>query len=1713
MENSGEPTILEHFHPHVAQWFREVFAAPTSVQQEAWEAISAGHNALVVAPTGSGKTLAAFLWSINHLLRPAAQQAIPEIQAAPNVSDPTFSDSPNSSKREDSHTRGQSRADGAESESAEFDVVQHETAQPGTTQLSSQRQQPGVRVLYISPLKALGVDVQQNLRAPITGIQRTAARMGIEMEQVRIGVRSGDTPAAERARQQRKPPEILITTPESAYLMATSKARGMFATVDTIIIDEIHALAGTKRGAHLALTLERIAALAQQPVQRIGLSATVRPIETVAQFLAGDRPVRTVAPNVPKQWDLQVRVPVPDFNDLPDPKGNRGSEIAAAVLDDDTDIVAQLLEAEAAENEEADANTIPTAGSHQTIGMLSDDAETASSGITSPEELNAESDVGEFQLDEDVITTAQPGQSGLPQATEAGTNLLDESALPQQNSIWPFIEAELYEEILAHYSTLVFVNSRRSAERLTSRLNELYAADFAPDSLSAPLRRDPAQLMKTSDTAGQAAPLLARAHHGSVSKDERTRTEQLLKAGELRAVVATSSLELGIDMGAIDLVVQVEAPPSVAAGLQRVGRAGHTVGAVSHGVFYPKHAADVVHSAVIVEQMRRSDGQGIEAIAVPENALDVLLQQTVAAVSVADMTTDAWYALVRRAYPYRNLSRDVFDAVLDLASGKYPDTDFVHLKPRISIDPDTQVMQARPGAQRVAVTNAGTIPDRGLFGVFLVAGEETQQGLRVGELDEEMVYESRVGDVFTLGASSWRIQDITHDRVLVTPAPGHTGRLPFWTGDQLGRPAELGVAIGRFQQQVLRDPTVLEGSGLDEYAQENVLRYLTEQQEATGSLPDAHTIVFERFQDELGDWRIVVHSPWGRRVHAAWSLAISHRIAEATGMDAQPVSGDDGIILRLPQSATPPDPSFLIFDPDEIAEIITEQVGNSALFASRFRECAARGLLLPRHNPGQRAPLWQQRQRAAQLLDIARNYPTFPIILETVRECLHDVYDLDALQQVCRDLDAGTTRIIEVTTQSPSPFALSLLFSYTGAFMYEGDSPLAEKRAAALSLDPQLLAQLLGTATLKELLDPAIIDQVESQLQRESERAPQTAEQFIDVLRTIGPVAVDKAPAVGWDDRVYAKRIMLVRIAGVEHVAVVEDAALLRDGLGIPVPAGYGADPAFIADAALQLLKRWARAHGPFSVTQAAHAFGLAPAVAHQLLEELVSQSVLVRGEFRHEPGEYVAPEVLRIIRNRCLAAARAEIEPLSHTGYARFLAHYQQVAAVGARPALEGVAGVFEVISQLAGVRLPASAWETVVLGQRVADYHPSMLDELTNAGEVRIIGAGHGSAHDPWVMLLPAAEFELHYRSTEQQLSIVEESILGFLARGGAYRFDDVARQLTGDTSGMELHSAWWQLFEAGMISPDSFEPLRLRLAHAKSSKTSKAARSTQSAGTRALQRSRVPVRSLRGRAVQQRGTSLSFGDMVGRWAVIIVDDAEQTLSPTERSVAELEVLGDRYGIITRGSVQAEGISGGFAGIYKVGVAREEAGQLLRGYLVEGLGASQFARSTIIDQARSFADAPDVGGWPSGTVKPTVYVLAAADPANPYGAALAWPFEGAQRAGGLVVLIDGLCAAYSSRSGKSLLLAEPPEGIEHQQWSRLIVGAFQQMVRCGLVGEFTLDKVNGQAVFQAAELHELVVAGARKVPSGLRIGAGGNAVVTGQRGRSLAQALEDLE
>jgi ATP-dependent helicase Lhr and Lhr-like helicase len=1519
------------FSPATQDWLDGAFVAPTAAQLGAWDAIDRGEHTLVVAPTGSGKTLAAFLSALDRL----AARPVPD------------------------------------------DPMRR------------------CRVLYISPLKALAVDVERNLRSPLAGIRQAAARLGQPLPDVTVAMRSGDTPADERRAFARRPADILITTPESLFLLLTSAAREALRGVDTVIVDEVHAVCATKRGAHLALSLERLDTLLDAPAQRIGLSATVRPVDEVATFLAGGQPVAVVQPPLTKTFDLQVVVPVEDMSALGEPIEDLSGPAASA---------------------------------------------------------------------------------------------------QRRSSIWPHVEERVLDLIEAHRSTIVFANSRRLAERLTARLNEL-ATERAGEAPPPPTGRPPAELMAQSG-AGRPAEdvVVARAHHGSVSREQRALVEEALKAGQLPAVVATSSLELGIDMGAVDLVIQVEAPPSVASGLQRVGRAGHQVGAVSRGVIFPKFRGDLLECAVVAERMR--DG-AIESMRYPRNPLDVLAQQIVAMVALDTLTVDEVDEIVRRAAPFAGLPRSALEAVLDMLAGRYPSDAFAELRPRLVWDRVTGELSARSGAQRLAVTSGGTIPDRGLFGVFLAGADGP--GRRVGELDEEMVYESRVGDVFLLGSSSWRIQDITHDRVLVTPAPGEVGRMPFWKGDSPGRPIELGRALGAFLREIASgDPEAAaaraRAAGLDDWGAENLITYLAEQRAATGHLPDDRTVLVERFRDELGDWRLVVHSPFGAAVNAPWALAIGARLRERYGLDVASMHSDDGIVLRLPDTdAEPPVGELAVFDPDEIESIVTAEVGGSALFASRFRECAARSLLLPKRDPRRRAPLWQQRQRANQLLQVAGEYGDFPVVLEAMRECLQDVYDVPGLVGMMRDLATRRVRMVEVETPAASPFARSLLFGYVGMFVYEGDSPLAERRAQALSLDSAMLAELLGATELRELLDADTIAAVEAELTRLSDdRRAHGLDSVHDLLRSVGDLTTAEALARGATasdlaELEAARRAIRVRIAGADRWLAIEDAGRVRDALGVALPVGVPevfTEP--VRDPMSDLVSRYARTHGPFHAQDVAGRLGLGVAVVGAALARLAAAGRLVQGEFR--PGgaglEWCDVEVLRSIRRRSLAALRREVEPVPPAALARFIPSWQGVGARASR----GVEGLLRVVEQLAGVALPASALESLILPSRVAGYTPALLDELTLSGEVLWTGAGALAGNDGWIVLAPAELAPLLLRpeddadSAETSSGTIEGFIRDALAGDQALFFRAIAERVAAAQSAVsdeEITAAVWNLLWTGAITNDTLAPVRTllgsgaRTAHARRPRTPRSRYGRYSGLT-----------GPGGAASSLRPTPPAMG---GRWSATPARDGDVT----RRALASADVLLDRYGLVTRGSVATERVSGGFAAVYPVLKAAEESGRARRGYFVDGLGAAQFALPGAVDRLRAEARPAD-----SRDPSPAL-VLAATDPANPYGAALPWPVappsddgrrghQAARKAGALVVLVDGDCVIYVERGGRTLLSFSDDDAVLQPAADALALA-----VRDGALGKLQVERADGAPIVSSPLGDALEAAGFRPTPRGLRLRA----------------------
>ena len=1451
---------LERFSSVARAWFQAAFDAPTAAQEQGWDAISKGDHTLILAPTGSGKTLAAFLWTLDKL-----------ISAPKGLADEEGGQSAGGRRRSGGSTGGAA---------------------------------PRLRVLYVSPLKALTYDVERNLRAPLAGMALEAERLGLPVPVVRVGTRTGDTPAADRRDLVRHPPDILITTPESLYLLLTSQAREMLRSVEHVIVDEIHSVAGTKRGAHLALSLERLERLTERPPQRIGLSATQRPLDEVARFLGGrangvPRPVTVVDAGVRKTLELQVIVPVEDM----------------AVL-----------------------------------GKAIDDGDGAL--LSGP-------------------------AAGSPEA---------------RHSIWPAMHPILLDLIRTHRSTLIFVNSRRLSERLAARLNELAGED------------------------------LVRAHHGSVAREQRLEIEDALKAGKLPALVATSSLELGIDMGAIDLVVQVESPASVASGLQRIGRAGHQVGEPSRGRIFPKFRGDLVEAAVVA--MRMVAGL-IEETRVPRNPLDVLAQQIVAMVAVEELKVEEVAEMVAGAYPFADCTPALLENVLDMLAGRYPSDEFAELRPRIVWDRAEGTLRARAGARMLAVVSGGTIPDRGLYGVF------TPEGNRVGELDEEMVYESRVGETFLLGATTWRIEEITRDRVVVTPAPGQPGKMPFWHGDGLGRPAELGKAIGAFLREVgdWSDEKLVEDCSLDPLALSNLRAYLAEEREVTGgALPTDRQIVVERFRDDLGDWRICVLSPLGGRVHAPWALAIEARARDRLGIEVQTMWSDEGIVVRLPEADESPPVDSVLLEPEEIEALVVGELANSALFAARFRENAARALLLPRRRPGTRTPLWQQRQRAADLLAVASRHGDFPILLETYRECLRDVFDLPALTELMTAIRARTVRVVSVDTASPSPFAQSLAFQYVANFLYEGDAPVAERRAQALTLDREMLAELLGAEELRELIHPDALQALEDNLQALDDRWwARDADEAHDLLRRLGDLTREELRARSTGDfagtLLADRRAVEVRLSGETRLIAADDAGRYRDALGLQPPAGL--PDVFLApvvDPLGSLLGRFARTHGPFHSEEPALRFGLPVGVVDALLAARVEAGVLLRGEFRPAGSgrEWCDPEVLRSLRQRSLAALRKEVEPVDAGVLASFLPAWQGVGSEA-----RGLDRLFEVVRQLQGVAVPASVLERDVLPARMRDYSPRLLDELTAAGEVVWVGAGPLGRDDGKVMLILRGTAPLlrplPVEGASRPAGAEHDRLREHLERRGASFF----RELSGKDDKASL-DALWDLVWAGEVTNDSFAALRAFAGGAGS-------------------RSRAAKRT--GRPRMGSLTVLGPPKAQGRWSLVEADLPAGDASATQRQHALATALLDRHGVLTREAVRGEGHPRGFAGVYSVLRAMEESGRCRRGYFVAGLGGAQFALPGAVDRLR--ADRRDSAKGP--------LVLAATDPANVFGLSLPWPVAGPRRvAGAYVVLLDGQPCLYVEKGAKGLVALRPLDGT----WEEPAVAALGDLVTSGRARRLNIER-----------------------------------------------------
>jgi ATP-dependent Lhr-like helicase len=1550
------------FHPVTAEWFRAVFDAPTAPQHMGWPAIARGESVLILAPTGTGKTLAAFLWCLDLLMLGTRDQG--------------------------AGLKDQKTADG---------------------------KQEGCRIIYISPLKALAVDVERNLRSPLAGVANMARRRGVPFHEPTISVRTGDTPQRERARFLRQPADILITTPESLYLLLTSQASDSLRTVDTVIIDEIHALVPTKRGAHLALSLERLEALVKKPLQRIGLSATQRPLEEVARFLGG--------------------VEIPVENSISSDSFRTEYNAKSIILDHILQVEGEL-----------------TSKMNQSFD---------SRELVPPEQVP---DLSPPSLDPfvhyrpvTIVNASYPKELKLrievPVEDMARLNAVEElpsgpaSQMPRRVSIWNAIHPRLLELIRERNSTILFVNSRQVAERLAGALNDL---------------------------AGEP---ICRAHHGSLAAYQRSVIEEQLKAGEIKALCATSTLELGIDMGAVDLVIQIEAPPSVASGMQRIGRAGHSVNAVSEGVLFPKYRADLVACAAVTKAMHEGH---IESTRFPRNPLDVLAQQLVAicahppgaprqralkqlkrirhprpvapgfetreSAPAQDLSTDPkpevsvdfLYDLVRRAAPFGGLTRSSFEGVLDLLSGRYPSDEFAELRPRLTWDRIRNVVTAREGAARLAILNAGTIPDRGLYGVFLAHTEG--KSVRVGELDEEMVFESHPNETFILGASTWRIEDITHDRVLVVPAPGEPGKMPFWKGDGPGRPLEFGRRIGGLVRELraLPKPAALTRlvaeHDLDPIAAENLLQFLADQEAATGEVPDDRTIVIERVRDELGDWRVCVLTPFGSRIHIPWAMAVSARIRATGGPEVETVWGDDGFVLRFPDTDEPPNPDWFLIESAEAMRLVLRQLGTTALFAGRFREAAGRALLLPRRRADQRSPLWQLRKRSYDLLSVASRYPSFPLLLEAYRECLRDFFDMPSLIEILREIEQRRLRVHIVETRKPSPFASSLLFSYVANFLYDGDAPLAERRAQALTIDQDQLRELLGEADLRELLDPDAIAEVEeaAQCTAESYRA-RSADGVHDLCLRLGDLSHEELAKRVTDASVLeavlrlvrSRRLIELRISGERRLIAAEDAARYRDALGIPLPPGLPTallEP--VAQPVLELVRRYARTHGPFTLREAVGRFALDSAIVENALRSLAHEGRVLEGGFR--PGglhrEWCDAEILRQIRRKSLAKLRREVEPVEQHTLARFLTHWQGLLA----PRRSGPAhldSLLDAIENLQGAPIPASVLEISILPTRISGYDPAGLDTLVAAGEVAWAGVEPIGERDGRIALYLADKLALlaQERPQSEQLTEREEKLLAILESTGASFFDPLHQAIGGGYPG-ETIDALWSLVWRGLVTNDSLHALRAYILRPESA--------------------RAPRRLQTGMVFRSRRTTPPNAQ--GRWSLLPSRAQKRTEGAptgTEASHALALQLLNRYGILTRESVAAENIPGGFSAVYDVLKALEESGRIRRGYFVAGLGATQFALPAAIDLLRGLRTEPPAE-------KPEFVQLAATDPANPYGSVLRWPdlppmdgdSETAPRvitraAYAEVILCNGQLVAWLRRNNPNILVFLPADEPERSR------------------------------------------------------------------------------
>ena len=1210
------------------------------------------------------------------------------------------------------------------------------------------------------------------------------------------------------------------------------------------------------------------------------------------------------------------------------------------------------------------------------------------------------------------------GVSETPQRMPAMLGPATPGTAPPQASIWPAIHPQVLELIRAHRSTIVFVNARRLAERLAARLNEL---------------------------AGEE---LARAHHGSIAREQRLEIEDQLKRGTLKAIVATSSLELGIDMGAVDLVIQVESPGSVARGLQRIGRAGHQVGEPSRGKVFPKFRGDLLEATVVVQRMLQG---AIEETRYPRNPLDVVAQQIVAMCAMDEWTVADLGRVLRRAANFEELSDELLRNVLDLLAGRYPSDEFAELRPRIVWDRRTDTLRGREGAGRLAIASGGTIPDRGLFGVFTVDGR------RVGELDEEMVYESRRGEVFMLGASSWRIEDITLDRVVVSPAPGEPGKMPFWHGDKPGRPLELGRAIGVATRELSSsEHDVAVGRlrtefGLDELAAENLTAYLEDQREATGAVPDDRTIVVERFPDEIGDWRVCLLSPFGERVHAPWAMAIEGRLAERYGLDVQVLWSDDGIAIRLPESEERIPVEDLLFDPDEIEELVVARLPGTALFTTMFREAAARALLLPRRTPGRRTPLWQQRQRGADLLEVASRHPTFPILLEATREVLRDVFDVPGLKEVLGDVRARRIHVVPVDTTRSSPFAQSLLFRWVSVYMYEADAPhgrAARGRALARPRAPARAARRRGPARAdrpgrarRTRARAAAPGRGPPRAQRRRRPRPAPAARRPDRRGDLG--ALERRP-----DRL--GRRSRTRRARDPPPGRRAGAVRRRRGRGAVPGRARGVAPARRADGVHRADARAARGSGravradPRTVRDRRR--GGTVRRRARIASPARSPRSSRRGAWSGASSAPAGSNASGATPTCCARSAgvrwprcarRSSRSRRRRSGGS--LPEWQAVDRAAARPD-----GARRRDRAAAGrldpgldrrVRGPAFARAGVPPGRprRALRERRRRVDGRRRHRRRRRSDRARVPRDAPARRARRSPRPRRRARSTTRSASTCANAA----PRSGP----SCSPRPASPTNAIVL-SALWDLVWAGEITNDTIAPMRAFLIR----RPAKAARAGGKPRPGALRRAGPPAAA-------------------GRWSLVRTL-LEPEPSPTEAAHARAMQLLERHGVLTREAVLAEGAPGGFAGVYAVLRALEESGKVRRGYFVDGLGAAQFALPGAVERIRDLREAAR---------ESSVVALAAADPAQPYGAALPWPQNAgrpSRTAGAYVVLADGEPAAFLERGARTLLtFAAGGDG----EW----IDALASLVKDGRLRRIELSRIDGEPAGGSAFAEDLRTAG----------------------------------